>query len=119
MYSLVKSKFTILPKETNEIKKWILHSMGKKWRAWKGSLKTRLYDPSLSVDEIIAIKTNSDNRVNPTQFKELATRWATSDFQSTCASKRLSRSKMKEPHVTGTKSFARLAHEVATKNNGV
>ncbi|KAK1415308.1 hypothetical protein QVD17_31087 [Tagetes erecta] len=93
--------------------------MGKKWRAWKGSLKTRLYDPSLSVDEIITIQTNSDNRVNPTQFKELATRWATSDFQSTCASKRLSRSKMKEPHVTGTKSFARLAHEVATKNNGV
>ncbi|XP_021978857.1 uncharacterized protein LOC110874641 [Helianthus annuus] len=26
---------------------------------------------------------------------------------------------MKEPHVTGTKSFARLAHEVATKNDGV
>ncbi|KAK1411521.1 hypothetical protein QVD17_38071 [Tagetes erecta] len=39
--------------------------------------------------------------------------------RSTCASKILSRSKMKEPHVTGTKSFARLAHEVATKNNGV
>ncbi|KAJ0479892.1 putative transposase, Ptta/En/Spm, plant [Helianthus annuus] len=27
--------------------------------------------------------------------------------------------KMKEPHVSGTKSFARLAHEMATKNNGI
>ncbi|KAL8202088.1 hypothetical protein R6Q57_011235 [Mikania cordata] len=26
---------------------------------------------------------------------------------------------MKEPHITGTKSFARLAHEVAIKNEGV
>ncbi|KAI3682789.1 hypothetical protein L1987_83033 [Smallanthus sonchifolius] len=39
--------------------------------------------------------------------------------KSTCAVKRSSRSKMKEPHITGTKSFARLAHELATKNNDV
>ncbi|KAL8211121.1 hypothetical protein R6Q57_005558 [Mikania cordata] len=26
---------------------------------------------------------------------------------------------MKEPHVSGTKSFARLAHEMALKNDGV
>ncbi|KAI3675407.1 hypothetical protein L1987_84997 [Smallanthus sonchifolius] len=39
--------------------------------------------------------------------------------QSTCAVKRSSRSKMKEPHITGIKSFARLAHELATKNNDV
>ncbi|KAL8216173.1 hypothetical protein R6Q57_023010 [Mikania cordata] len=31
----------------------------------------------------------------------------------------MSRSKMKEPHVGGTKSFARLAHEMAMKNDGV
>ncbi|KAL8243995.1 hypothetical protein R6Q59_010253 [Mikania micrantha] len=31
----------------------------------------------------------------------------------------LSRSKTKEPQVTGTKSFARLANEVAMKNDGV
>ncbi|CAH1442161.1 unnamed protein product [Lactuca virosa] len=60
-----------------------------------------------------------DNRVNPTQFKELVTRWFTSEFQSTCAVKRTSREKIHEPHVTGTKSFARLAHEMAINNNGV
>ncbi|MFS7899668.1 putative transposase, Ptta/En/Spm, plant [Helianthus anomalus] len=31
----------------------------------------------------------------------------------------MSRSKMKEPHVSGTNSFARLAHEMATENNGI
>ncbi|CAH1418044.1 unnamed protein product [Lactuca virosa] len=119
MYSLVKSKFIFHPVETSEIKKWIFHSMGKKWRTWKGSLKTRAYDPSLSIDEIGTQQTKKDNRVNPTQFKELVTRWFTSEFQSTCAVKRTSREKMHEPHVTGTKSFARLAHEMAINNNGV
>ncbi|XP_076930117.1 uncharacterized protein LOC143594765 isoform X3 [Bidens hawaiensis] len=39
--------------------------------------------------------------------------------KSTCDAKRSSRSKMNEPHVTGTKSFARLSHEEAMNNNGV
>ncbi|KAM0010296.1 putative transposase, Ptta/En/Spm, plant [Helianthus debilis subsp. tardiflorus] len=92
---------------------------GEKWRTWKGLLKSRGYDPSLTSDEIVTQQTNNDDKVNPTQFKELVTRWFTLKFQTTCAAKRLSRSKMKEPHVTGTKSFARLAHELATKNDGV
>ncbi|MFS7986108.1 putative transposase, Ptta/En/Spm, plant [Helianthus anomalus] len=119
MYSLVKSKFVIHPNETNEIKNWIFHSIGKKWREWKGSLKACAYDPSLTVDEIVAQQVKNDDRVNPTQFKELVTRWFTPDFQSTCGVKRMSRSKMKEPHVSGTNSFARLAHEMATENNGI
>ncbi|KAL8244042.1 hypothetical protein R6Q59_010300 [Mikania micrantha] len=93
--------------------------MGKKWRAWKGSLKARLYDPSLTIDEIVAQQVKNDNRVSQTQFKELATRWFTPKFQSTCEAKRVSRSKMKEPHVSGTKSFSRLAHEMVLKNDGV
>ncbi|KAL8245640.1 hypothetical protein R6Q59_006856, partial [Mikania micrantha] len=38
---------------------------------------------------------------------------------STCKAKRMSCSNMKEPHVIGTKSFARLAHEMAIKKDGV
>ncbi|KAI7726493.1 hypothetical protein M8C21_015315 [Ambrosia artemisiifolia] len=119
LYSLVKSKFTIDPEETSQIKKWILQNMGKKWRHWKGLLKSRGYDPSLTIDEIVTQQTNNDDRVNATQFKELVSRWFTPEFQSTCDAKRSCRSKMKEPHVTGSKSFARLAHEVALKNDGV
>ncbi|KAK9048995.1 hypothetical protein SSX86_032038 [Deinandra increscens subsp. villosa] len=93
--------------------------MGRKWRAWKGYLKELAYDPSLTIDEIVAKEINKDSRVHETQFKELVTRWFTPKFQTTCDVKRLSRSKMKEPHVSGTKSFARRAHEMAVNNNGV
>ncbi|CAI9284640.1 unnamed protein product [Lactuca saligna] len=77
MYSMVKAKFVIHPAETSEIKKWILFSMGKKSRTWKGLLKARAYDSILTIDQIVAQQTKKDNRVNPTQFKKLVTRWFT------------------------------------------
>ncbi|KAL8199596.1 hypothetical protein R6Q57_013164 [Mikania cordata] len=81
MYSLVKSKFSFHQGETSQIKKWILYSMGKKWRTWKGILKSCGYDPSLTIDEIVTQQTNNDDRVNPSQFKELVKRWFTLEFQ--------------------------------------
>nr|KAJ0195766.1 hypothetical protein LSAT_V11C700351590 [Lactuca sativa] len=89
---------------------------GEKWRTWKGSLKACTYDSSLTIDQIVAQKTEKDNRVNPTQFKKLVTHWFTPEYQSMCDLRRKSRAKMEEPHVSGTKSFARLAHEEALKN---
>nr|KAJ0214518.1 hypothetical protein LSAT_V11C400211650 [Lactuca sativa] len=89
---------------------------GKKWRTWKGSLKARAYDSSLTIDQIVEQQTEKDNRVNPTQFKKLVTHWFTPEYQSMCDLRRKSRAKMEEPHVSGTKSFARLAHEEALKN---
>ncbi|KAL4575920.1 hypothetical protein LXL04_012007 [Taraxacum kok-saghyz] len=51
------------------------------------------------------------------------TLWLNNKFlknkKRTCDIKRMSRLKMQEPHVTGTKSFARLAEEEATKKDGV
>ncbi|KAL4582556.1 hypothetical protein LXL04_007108 [Taraxacum kok-saghyz] len=51
------------------------------------------------------------------------TLWLNNKFlknkKRTCDIKRMSRLKMQEPHVTGTKSFARLAEEEATKNDDV
>nr|KAJ0195475.1 hypothetical protein LSAT_V11C700375270 [Lactuca sativa] len=88
-------------------------------RHWKGSLKARTHDPSLTVDEIVAKEIKNESRVNPEQFKELVTRWCTPKYKMTCDVKRMSRLKMQEPHITGTKSFARLAHEEAAKNDGV
>ena len=55
--------------------------MGKKWRHWKGLLKERAYDPSLTVDEIVAQQVAKDSRVNPEQFKKLVERWFSSDYQ--------------------------------------
>ncbi|XP_071726157.1 uncharacterized protein [Rutidosis leptorrhynchoides] len=117
MYTLVKAKFIIHPAETSGIKKWIMQNMGKKWRTWKGNLKARGFDKSLDIDQIVNEATK-DNRVNPEQIKKLATSWFTPEHQNMCEVRKGSRSMMHEPHVTGTKSFARLAHEEALKNNG-
>nr|KAJ0195670.1 hypothetical protein LSAT_V11C700367590 [Lactuca sativa] len=83
---------------------------GEKWRTRKGSLKARAYDSTLTIDQIVAQQTEKDNRVNPTQFKKFVTHWFTPEYQEkeSC--------KDEEPHVSGTKSFARLADEEALKN---
>ncbi|GJU17786.1 hypothetical protein Tco_1145752 [Tanacetum coccineum] len=117
MYSIVKEKFAFHPAETSAIKKWVLSSMGKKLNTWRNLVKSRNYDPALSVEEIMERQT--DSRVNPEQFQVLVNRWMKPEYQAICEQKRISRSKMEEPHITGTKSFARLAEEEATKNNGV
>ncbi|GKB67563.1 hypothetical protein Tco_0928975, partial [Tanacetum coccineum] len=39
------------------------------------------------------------------------------EYQAVCEQKRINRSKMEEPHVTGTKSFARLAEEEVIAND--
>ncbi|KAI3798474.1 hypothetical protein L1987_33751 [Smallanthus sonchifolius] len=82
------------------------------WRKVPMQKKEDMY----SLIKVCLIKLDMYPLIN---VRELVTRWLNMEFQSTCAVKRSSRSKMKEPHVTGTKSFARLAHEMATKNNGV
>ncbi|KAL8243996.1 hypothetical protein R6Q59_010254 [Mikania micrantha] len=56
--------------------------MRKKWRTWKGILKPRGYDPSITIAEIVTQQTNNDDTVNPIQFKELVKRWFTSNFQA-------------------------------------
>ncbi|GJT84894.1 transposase, Ptta/En/Spm [Tanacetum coccineum] len=112
-----KEKFVFHPAETSAIKKWVLSSMGKKLNTWRNLVKSRNYDPALSVEEIMERQT--DSRVNPEQFQVLVNRWMKPEYQAICEQKRISRSKMEEPHITGTKSFARLAEEEATKNNGL
>ena len=68
------------PAETREIRDWIISDMGKKWRTWKGLLKERAYDESLTIDEIVAKHCEKDKRVNPAQFKNMVTQWFEPDY---------------------------------------
>lgn len=56
--------------------------MSTKWRCWKYELKQRSYDPTMTVDEIVASQT--DGRVETGQFKKLVESWFTEDKQVTC-----------------------------------
>ncbi|GKD83831.1 transposase, Ptta/En/Spm, partial [Tanacetum coccineum] len=110
-------KFAFHPAKTSAIKKWILSSMGKKLNTWRNLVKSQNYDPALSVEQIMERQT--DSRVNLEQFQVVVNRWMKQEYEAICEQKRISRSKMEEPHITRTKSFARLAKEEATKNNRV
>nr|GEW14826.1 hypothetical protein [Tanacetum cinerariifolium] len=54
-----------------------MRDISHKWKSWKCELKKSSYDPSLTIDEIIASQT--DKRVDTSQFKNLVTSWFTED----------------------------------------
>ncbi|GJS98091.1 cytochrome c biogenesis protein CCS1, chloroplastic [Tanacetum coccineum] len=117
LWSIVKEKFIFEPSETTEIKDWIMTDMSTKWKTWKHELKKSSYDSSLTVDEIVALQT--DDRVDIGQFRTLVTSWFTEKKQVEAENKKRNRSKSDEPHITGSKSFARLCDEETQKNDGV
>ncbi|CAH9075027.1 unnamed protein product [Cuscuta europaea] len=117
LWSIVKEKFKFLPAETPDVKKWVIANMGSKWKSWKNTLRSKNYDPALTIDEMV--QNEKDMRVNKSQFTELVKTWMNPEFQAMSELKKGSRSKNQEPHTTGSKSFARLAEEEAIKNNGV
>ncbi|PWA97732.1 hypothetical protein CTI12_AA026350 [Artemisia annua] len=109
LWSIVKEKFEFAPVETEQIKLWVITDIGRKWKTWKYELKKRSFDSSLTVDEIVA--TQTDSRVEKQDFMKLVARWFCEDVQAISEKKKEIRSKSIEPHVLGTKSFARLANE--------
>ncbi|GKA45668.1 cytochrome c biogenesis protein CCS1, chloroplastic, partial [Tanacetum coccineum] len=117
LWSIVKEKFIFEPAETTEIKDWIMTDMSTKWKTWKHELKKSSYDSSLTVDEILALQT--DDRVDIGQFRTLVTSWFTKKKQVEAENKKRNRSKSDEPHITRSKSFARLCDEETQKNDGV
>ncbi|PWA80145.1 Transposase, Ptta/En/Spm [Artemisia annua] len=113
LWSIVKEKFEFAPVETEQIKLWVITDIGRKWKTWKYELKKRSFDSSLTVDEIVA--TQTDSRVEKQDFMKLVARWFCEDVQAISEKKKEIRSKSIEPHVLGTKSFARLANEEKQK----
>ena len=56
-----------------------MKDMSSKWKTWKYELKKSSYDPSLTVDEIVALQT--DDRVDIDQFRTLVATWFTEKKQ--------------------------------------
>nr|GEZ93098.1 hypothetical protein [Tanacetum cinerariifolium] len=98
--------FTGQPGE--QIHAWGLSDMGNKLKFWRCELKKKFCNLSLTIEEIVAAQ--NDERVDNVEFKELVTRWFDQKTQVETETK-LIRSKSNEPHVIGTKSFARITHD--------
>ncbi|GJR74327.1 hypothetical protein Tco_0086692 [Tanacetum coccineum] len=114
LWNIVKEKFSFEPAETKQIREWALSDMGNKLKSWRYELKKKYYDPSLTIEEILAAQ--NDERVDKEEFRDLVTRWFDKKTQVESETKKLICSKSNEPHVTGTKSFARITHEETQKN---
>ncbi|GJV10727.1 hypothetical protein Tco_1352268 [Tanacetum coccineum] len=75
LWKIITGKFAF--ESPNSEKKIIMRDISHKWKSWKCELKKSSYDPSLTIDEIIASQT--DKRVDTSQFKNLVTSWFTED----------------------------------------
>ncbi|GJX79159.1 transposase, Ptta/En/Spm, plant [Tanacetum coccineum] len=118
LWSIVKEKFSFQSDHSEkDIKEWIMSDMSTKWKCWKYELKKSSYDPTMTINEIVASQT--DDRVETGQFRTLVESWFTEEKQVESERKKINRLKSIEPHVTGTKSFARVKDEETKKNKGV
>nr|GEW15642.1 hypothetical protein [Tanacetum cinerariifolium] len=78
LWKIITGKFAFKSRNSEKkIKRRIMRDISHKWKSWKCELKESSYDPSLTIDEIIASQT--DKRVDTSQFKNLVTSWFTED----------------------------------------
>ncbi|XP_058067564.1 uncharacterized protein LOC131216938 isoform X4 [Magnolia sinica] len=111
MWGLVTSKFEF----DGNAKAWVLKSIGKKWREWKGELKKLHYSSHEIDEERLA---DLDERVQEDQWKILVQFWNSEEGKARSKTNTKSRKKQLINHAAGSKSFARIREEERKKANG-
>ncbi|XP_020080552.1 uncharacterized protein LOC109704196 isoform X2 [Ananas comosus] len=90
--------------------KWIFKSAGRKWKDYKCSLKARYFDDLASLDEMYK-KVLED--IVRDQWISLVNFWKTETAKLRSEKNKRSRTLQETTHTAGTKSFARVAAEMA------
>ncbi|KAL4281761.1 hypothetical protein GQ457_03G015600 [Hibiscus cannabinus] len=126
MWSTIELKFQFQLFDSEEgideatlkhVKKWVLSDMSTKWRQWKNELKSQIFDENQTVEQII--KNCKDPRVNLDQLKILVEYWLSSKAMGQSVTNRSNRSKLEEPHCTGTRSFPRIVEDLTKESDGI
>ncbi|GMI87228.1 hypothetical protein HRI_002392100 [Hibiscus trionum] len=91
--------------------------MNTKWRQWKNELKSQIFDENQNVEQIV--ENCKDPRVILNQLKTLVEYWLSSKAMEQSATNRSNRSKLSEPHCTGTRSFPRIVEDLTEESNGI
>lgn len=65
----------------DKLKDWVMGSAAKKWRDFKSELKTLYFDEKMTDEELQVVP---DNRVSPTDWKELVAFWKTEAGKVRC-----------------------------------
>ncbi|XP_058067561.1 uncharacterized protein LOC131216938 isoform X2 [Magnolia sinica] len=112
MWGLVTSKFEF----DGNAKAWVLKSIGKKWREWKGELKKLHYSSHEIDEERLA---DLDERVQEDQWKILVQFWNSEEGKARSKTNTKSRKKQLINHAAGSKSFARIREEETKLNEEI
>ncbi|GMJ01873.1 hypothetical protein HRI_003856500 [Hibiscus trionum] len=116
-FQLFDSKEGVDEATLKHVKKWVLSDMNTKWRQCKNELKSQIFDENQTVEQII--ENCKDPRVNLDQLKTLVEYWLSSKAKEQSATNRSNRSKLSEPHCTGTRSFPRIVEDLTAESNGI
>ncbi|AQK91604.1 hypothetical protein ZEAMMB73_Zm00001d009275 [Zea mays] len=91
------------------MEKWVLRTIGDRWRQHKSNLKSIYFDVHKSKE---ANYKNVPEGVIPDQWIALVNNWMTLKAQDISEANRINCAKKKAIHTTGTKSFARNREEL-------
>ncbi|CAL5344683.1 unnamed protein product [Camellia sinensis] len=98
------------------MKKFVLASVGKKWREWKARVKQLGYTP---FDNDADRLTHRPERVHEHQWRSLVYYWGTRKAQKKSIKNKEIRKKKTLNHITGRKPFSVVRVEETNKKNGV
>ncbi|KAL2927984.1 hypothetical protein RDABS01_023415, partial [Bienertia sinuspersici] len=99
------------------LEKWILKSIGHKWRDYKCLLKGKGYDDDTDINTLY--DNCPDDDVEYDQWVSLVNFWRSEEGQrrSSRSKESLEKAKVKPIHTTGTKSHARVREEMKKSSN--
>ncbi|XP_052204391.1 uncharacterized protein LOC127809559 [Diospyros lotus] len=104
MWQQVQAKFEIDPKS----RRWVLKSLGKKWKDWKAHLKMYHYNTHETDEERLA---DCDERVLPGQWQILVSFWNSRAAKDRSIANKASRANQKITHIRGRMSSAKIREE--------
>ncbi|XP_057448679.1 uncharacterized protein LOC130740183 [Lotus japonicus] len=117
MLEAIESKFEFVPPINDTIREMLKAELNEKWRQWKSDIKSLAYNPSKTEEEIASKL--PDDRVEPSQYRDLVHHWFSESGQKTSEINRRNRAKFEDVHCMGTKSLPRLIDEKKKLGKGV
>ncbi|XP_040378258.1 uncharacterized protein LOC102718885 isoform X4 [Oryza brachyantha] len=98
------------------VQDWVMGTAAKIWKDFKADLKATHFDETKTDKQLIAI---CDERVNPADWKWLINHWRSPLAQEHSQRGKANRARMSGLHTTGSKSHARVSHEMKALQDAV
>ncbi|KAF7146741.1 hypothetical protein RHSIM_Rhsim04G0054800 [Rhododendron simsii] len=110
-WSIIRSKF-LIPENSlvsEAIKRYTLKLLGTRLRDWRCTLKNKYFDEAKTAAQIVA---TAPPTVNREHFADLVSYWFSDEGKALSLKNKGERNWNEDPHTTGSKSYARHAHEL-------